>query len=53
LPMRDRVVARARELVETHQPTKLKKSTYEAIERVLADAESRVKNPDYKKAKKD
>ena len=53
LPMRDRVVARARQLIEAHEPTKLKKSTYETIERVLADAEARVKNPDYKKAKRD
>ena len=53
LPMRDRVVARVHEILETHQPPALKKETLDTIERVLADAEARVKKPDYKKEKRD
>lgn len=52
LPMRDRVVARAREILETHTPSPLKPETVRVIEDVLAAAEKRVKSA-LQKEKKD
>lgn len=43
LPMRERVVARAREILETHTPPPLKPETVKVIEEVLAKAHDRVK----------
>jgi trimethylamine--corrinoid protein Co-methyltransferase len=41
--MRDRVIARCREIVATHQPSPVKAETEAAIEQVLAEAQERVK----------
>jgi len=42
-PMRDRVVARAQELLATHQPSPIKPETERVIQEVLEAAEDRVK----------
>jgi trimethylamine:corrinoid methyltransferase-like protein len=42
--MRDRVIARTQEILATHQPSPIKPETQEAIQRVLAEAEERVKD---------
>jgi len=49
LPMRERVIAKVREILETHTPPPIKKETRDVIEKVLADAEARVKSTDTKK----
>lgn len=48
LPMRERVIAKVREILETHTPPPIKKETQDTIEKVLADAEARVKSSDKK-----
>jgi trimethylamine--corrinoid protein Co-methyltransferase len=52
LPMRDRVVARVRNILATHTPPPLKPETEKVIREVIEKAEDRVKNPP-KKAKRD
>jgi trimethylamine--corrinoid protein Co-methyltransferase len=42
--MRDRVIARTREIAATHQPSPVKPETEAAIEQILAEAEARVKD---------
>jgi trimethylamine--corrinoid protein Co-methyltransferase len=41
--MRERVIARTRELLATHQPSHIKPETEAAIQQVLEEAEERVK----------
>ena len=41
--MKDRTVARVRDILATHQPSPIKPETEEAIQQVLAEAEERVK----------
>jgi trimethylamine--corrinoid protein Co-methyltransferase len=41
--MKDRTVARVRDILATHQPSAIKPGTQEVIEKVLAEAEDRVK----------
>jgi trimethylamine--corrinoid protein Co-methyltransferase len=41
--MKDRTVARVRDILATHQPTSIKPETQQVIEKVLAEAEERVK----------
>ncbi len=41
--MKDRTVARVQEILSTHKPSSIKPETEEAIEKVLAEAEARVK----------
>jgi len=43
-PMRDRVVERTREIVNTHKPAPVKPETEKVIKQVMAAAEDRVKN---------
>jgi len=43
-PMRDRVVERTREIVNTHEPAPVKPETEKVIKEVLSAAEDRVKN---------
>jgi trimethylamine--corrinoid protein Co-methyltransferase len=42
-PMRDRVVARVRDILATHEPSPIKPETEKVIEEVLEAAEDRVK----------
>jgi hypothetical protein len=42
-PMRDRVVERVREILATHEPVPVSPETEKVIEKVLAEAEDRVK----------
>jgi trimethylamine--corrinoid protein Co-methyltransferase len=41
--MKDRTIARVRDILATHQPTPIKPETEQVIEKVLAEAEERVK----------
>jgi trimethylamine:corrinoid methyltransferase-like protein len=40
---RDRTVARVRDILATHQPSPIKSETEEVIQKVVAEAEERVK----------
>ena len=44
LTMKDRTIARVRDILATHQPSPIKPETEEVIEKVLAEAEKRVKD---------
>jgi trimethylamine--corrinoid protein Co-methyltransferase len=44
--MKDRTIARVRDILATHQPSEVKPETEEVIEKVLAEAEERVKDKD-------
>ena len=44
LTMKDRTIARVRDILATHQPSPIKPETEEVIEKVLAEAEERVKD---------
>jgi trimethylamine--corrinoid protein Co-methyltransferase len=44
LTMKERVMARTRELAATHQPSPIKPETEKAIQKVLEEAEDRVRN---------
>jgi trimethylamine--corrinoid protein Co-methyltransferase len=41
--MKDRTIARVRDILATHQPSAIKPETHDVIEKVLAEAEDRVK----------
>jgi hypothetical protein len=41
--MKDRVIARTRDILATHQPSPIKPETETAIQQVLEEAEERVK----------
>lgn len=43
-PMRDRVIARAREIVKTHKPSPVKPETEKVIQETMAAAENRVQH---------
>jgi hypothetical protein len=43
MPMRDRVVARVRDILATHRPSPIKPETEKVIREVLEAAEDRVK----------
>jgi trimethylamine:corrinoid methyltransferase-like protein len=42
--MKDRTVARVKEILATHQPSPIKPNTEKVIEKVLAEAEERVRD---------
>ena len=44
LTMKDRTVARVRDILATHKPSRIKPETQKVIEQVLAEAEDRVKD---------
>ena len=44
LTMKDRTIARVRDILATHQPSSIKPETEKVIEKVLAEAEERVKD---------
>ncbi len=44
LTMKDRTIARVRDILSTHQPSPIKPETQEVIEKVLAEHEDRVKD---------
>ena len=44
LTMKDRTIARVRDLLATHKPSPIKPETQKVIEKVLAEAEDRVKD---------
>ncbi len=44
LTMKDRTIARVRDILATHQPSPIKPETEEIIQKVLAEAEDRVKD---------
>ena len=42
--MRDRVIARVRDILATHEPSPIKPETEKVIQRALEEAEDRVKD---------